>query len=163
MGEDAIKNALSASWEIIKDSAPNVSLPNTKCNAVPDVTDWQNLSSPHMSPKATRLIRNISPLGFTNVDCELVLNYQYGSTYKGGGAFIPACWVTVTKCEVAMFFSLNVSLEVISVSNANPGTKSPIAELTVQLTETISNHLSQITAQTVYTLFGDGSPSEAHH
>lgn len=163
MGADTVKNALSAGWQVIKDNQPTADITTTKCNAVPDVTDWQNLSAPHMEPKATRLIKNIGPLGFTNVECELLLNYQYGATYNGGGAFIPACWVTVTKCEVALFFSLNVSLDVISITNANPGTNSPIAQLTVQLTESITNHLGLTTNQTVYILFGDGSPSWAHH
>lgn len=162
MGAENIVNVLSKGWEIIKDNAPTADVNSSKCNAVPEVTDWTNLSSPHMEPKASRLIRVVSPLGFTYIDCSLVLNYQYGSTYKGGGAYIPACWITVEKCDVALMFNLSVRLEVLSVTNANPGTNSPIAELTVQLTETHTNHLASSTSQTVYTLFGDGSASWAH-
>jgi|1185.fasta_scaffold291974_2 hypothetical protein len=157
MGADSIVNTLSAAWTLIKDNQPTAEIAATKCNAVPDVNDWQDLgplSAP--TPIATRFIKNISPLGFTNVDCQLDLVYQYGATYKGGGAFIPALWITVDHCNVALLFNLNVSLRVISVGNANPGTSSPISQLTVQITEHVTNHLGSSTKSADFMVFGDG-------
>ena len=157
MGADSIVSTLSQAWTLIKDNQPTAEIATNTCNAVPKVDDWQdlgNLSAP--TTIASRPIKNISPLGFTNVDCVLDIVYQYGATYKGGGAFIPALWITVDHCDVALLFNLNVTLRVISVGNANPNTSSPIAQLTVQITEHLTNHLASSTKSADYMVFGDG-------
>jgi hypothetical protein len=161
MGADSIINTLKEAWTLIKDNQPTAEIASTTCNAVPHVDDWQDLGNPSApTPVATRVIKNISPLGFTNVDCVLNLVYQYGATYKGGGAFIPALWIEVDHCDVALLFNLNVSLHVISVANANPGTSSPIAQLTVQITEHVTNHLGSSTKSANYMVFGDGRQAQ---
>lgn len=161
MGADSIISTLSQAWTLIKDNQPVAEIATTKCNAVPQVDDWQdlgNISAP--TTIASRPIKNISPLGFTNVDARLDLVYQYGATYKLGGAYIPALWISIDHCDVALLFNLNVSLRVISVGNANPGTSSPVAQLTVEITEHVTNHLASSTHSAYYMVYGDGREAQ---
>ncbi len=49
-----------------------------------------------------------------------------------------------------------VTPRVIRVGNANPGTSSPIAQRTVQITEHSTNHRGSPTKSADYMVFGDG-------
>ena len=156
MGWEQIQNTGTQLIQILKDNQPTSDIQTSTCNAVPKVEDWQNLGGGTPTAAKGRAIRSISPLGFTNVKCDIVINYQYGATYKGGGAFIPACWVSLPEgAEVATFYHVEAKLNVISLGNVGDGNR-PIAQLTVQLVSRWWNLTNSYPETKNYDFFGDG-------
>jgi hypothetical protein len=162
MGWEEIQNTGKALIEILKDNAPTSDIASATCNAVPKVEDWQNLGGGSPQAAKGRTICCMSPLGFTNVKCDIVINYQYGATYKGGGAFIPACWISLPAgAEVALMYHVEAKMNVISLGNVGSGNR-PIAQLTVQLVSRWWNLTNSYPETRNYDLFGDGRPPRVY-
>jgi hypothetical protein len=113
------------SWAIITANQPNPALPNTFCNAVPDVDDWATLSDRNTSGWTTPLKRTIPILPplfdveIPAIDIEWRLWYQYGNQYKGKGMFLKTIWTEVLKCEVGWGFEVSVGFQCSQPWNDN--------------------------------------------
>lgn len=154
-GVETVVNTLSKAWDIVEEMEPKADIASNSCNAVPDIKDWTDLHEGGHAATASRNIKVLGILGDTYIDVLYHLSYTYGATYKGGGAYIPSCVVSIERCEVAMLYSVSVKLAVLETSNV--GTHhAPVAHLKVQLSDQWSNHFAKVARTKIYNLYGDG-------
>jgi len=156
MSWEHIVNLAEFGWKVIEGGKPSADLDHSTANAVPQVDDWQNLTAAQ-GPNVLRwryLFHN--QMGEDAVDVRFELKWEYAARYKGGGAFIPNCWLAVPYCDVHWMFNVDLALQARNPTNAGSDT-APNAHLPVSIYGTVSygpfwteNH------QWDFTLYGNG-------
>ena len=115
-------NAGATGWQVIERGAPAPAIHSITANAVPAVDDWQTLSGAHGPAAITlrRWTRTWWPFeGAVSVDFTVVLKFEYGARYRGGGLFIPNVYVEVPECWVGWRYDVDVDVTVGAPENAN--------------------------------------------
>lgn len=159
MSADTIVNLAKLGWDIIKAGEPAADISSSTANAVPDVDDWQSLTDSR-GPNVLRMYYSRSfvwPLDdYDHVQLEILLKWDYGSRYRGGGAFIPNVWIEVPTCFVG--FGWDADLSVITRNPTNAGSvEAPHARLPVTIRGVVSSGLEHHHVEWGYVLFGSGA------
>jgi hypothetical protein len=160
MSADTIVNMAKLAWDVIKDGKPAVDISNSTANAVPQVDDWQTLTDTQSRPNVRRIYYHNSfmwPLDdYDHVQFEILLKWDYGARYQGGGAFIPNIWIEVPQCFAGWPWDVNISLTAHHPTNTG-GSGAPHARIPVTISGTVSSGAEHHTVQWGYVLFGNGS------
>ncbi len=156
MSGDALSNIASTAWHVIESNKPSSSLASNTCNAVPaDLHDFSALTDAQGPNSVTWRLTMENAFTIDVVDIAFDLRWEYGARYKGGGAFIPNCYLYVPKCHVLWGFDVDVQLHVHNPSNA--GTESaPIARLPLTISGSVSSLVNTHSVQWDFVLFGNG-------
>ncbi|MBA2280941.1 MAG: hypothetical protein M3527_00235 [Actinomycetota bacterium] len=164
MSWEMVQNAAQAAWHVIKDGEPHQEISTHRANAVPAVDDWQDLGTGFYSPKKIRMTYewpvNVPEFmgRYVYVDAEILLRFDYGATYKGGGAFIPSIWLEVPQAYTGWSWNLDIDVRFQPPTNANPGDRSrPIARIPVTVSGTVSTYEHRQHLEWGFTLYGNGS------
>jgi hypothetical protein len=154
----AVQDTVKWAGELVAKGKPSSSLPSQMANAVPKVDDWQALTGAQ-GPNILKLAWNVPGVFYgKNVDIVLNLNWDYGARYKGGGAFITNCWVTVPTCEVEWGFDVDIHFSAQAPENRQQDDSKPtLAGLPVSVIATISNTLVNHNHTWSFLLLGDGN------
>ena len=92
MSAEDIVNAAKLAWKIFEDGAPSGDIAASTASAVPDVTDKFSLSGTR-GPMSLRLYWSRMAAwpwdDYIVADITILLKWEYGATYRGGGLFIP--------------------------------------------------------------------------
>lgn len=159
-GWEILKNTGQAAWQVIKDGQPSAEIQSGYANAVPDVSDWQNLRGAPDQPNIyywPLTVTNSWPFEKKVIDIQFELKWMYGARYNGGGAFIPNLWIHVPHCRVLWGWSCDIKLTVGNPDNASNDTGRPIARVPVTVHGTTSSGLETTNYQWDFTLRGDGN------
>jgi hypothetical protein len=157
MSDDALSNVASAAWHVIESNKPSSSLASNTCNAVPAaLRDFSALTGAQGPNSVTWRLTMENAFSIDVVDIAFDLRWEYGARYKGGGAFIPNCYLYVPKCEVLWGFDVNVQLHVHNPSNAGSET-APMARLPLTISGSVSSLVNTHSLQWDFVLFGNGS------
>ena len=159
MSADAIINAAKFAWDVIKDGRPSAEVTASTANAVPQVEDWQALSGARgpMWLKHRKPIYFLWPFDdYLHADVKIVLKWDYGATYKGGGAYIPNVWVEVEECFVGWPWTAHIRLTARNPTNASGAGQPPVARLPVTISGSISSPGESYNVDWGHTLFGTG-------
>lgn len=156
MSWEHVINAAQLAWKVIEGGKPSSEITTNTCNAVPDVTDWHSLTNAHGPTWVGRNLKYTNYLGIDVVDLQFRVNWEYGARYQNGGAYIPNCWVTVVKCDVAWGFDVNLNMRVHNPTNSGTDT-APKARLPLTISGTVSSPFTSRTLSWDYILFGDGA------
>ena len=156
--EDVI-NAASAAWKVIEDGAPSSEIQSNTANAVPSVDDWKALTNANQPRKLTWKVVRENALGlFTAVNVEFELFWEWGATYRGGGAFIPNIWISVPRCELTWGQNMNINMIARNPTNKNAAVPSrPIAHIPITVTGTHHNFLESNHLEWNFVLEGDSN------
>jgi hypothetical protein len=156
-----VVNTAASVWKLIEDGKPTSQINSTTANAVPQVSDWQNLVG---SKGPTRLHRRrVNEVGwpfddYLNVDIQIDLLFEYGAAYYGGGLFIPNIYVEVPECFLGWHYSADIDIHVHNPSNDNSSNpKAPIAKVPVSISGTVSNPFWSSRIEWGFTLRGTGA------
>jgi hypothetical protein len=159
MSAKDIVNMAESVWKIIDSGRPSSEINGKTANAVPQVDDWQALQSPK-GPKNwwANPHRRVSwPFDdYVTVDCWIYLKWEYGATYKGGGAYIPNIWIEVPQCYVGWKSSLDVDLRVHNPTNDGTDT-APIARVPISVSGTLTNPLRSDRIEYSLIIWGNGN------
>jgi hypothetical protein len=135
MGASDVVNAAKTAWDVIEDGAISPDVATSTCSAMPHVDDLTSISAPvgtnHMS-RQILYFRDTSDGLEETVRVNWTLNWEYGSKYKGGGAFIPNCWITVEHAHAVWGWKIDLTMTVHNPTNAGTDT-APIARLPISL------------------------------
>ena len=157
MSADTVVNLAQFAWKVIEDGKPSVETAQAKANAVPQVNDWQELE--HTRGPLSRWIKWEYPVnGFPDYvwsDCKLFLKWDYGATYRGGGAFIPNIWVEVAEAYAGWSWNLGVDVKVHDVTNSG-SKEAPIARVPVTFTFSLNTFEQAHVNSTSVLIFGNG-------
>jgi hypothetical protein len=156
---DTVVNVAKAAWDIIKEGKPAMDLDKNTANAVPQVTDWQALEGTRgpMSVWMTDEVAFIWPAdNYLHVDLKILLKWDYGATYRGGGAFIPNVYTEVPTCFVGWGWNANIQMIVRNPTNAG-SVEAPIARLPVTILGTVSSGAESYHVEWGYIIDGNGN------
>jgi hypothetical protein len=159
MSADTIVNAAKAAWDVIKDGAASAEISSSSANAVPQVDDWQSLTDTR-GPNSYRMYYSrgfVWPFDdYDHVQIEILLKWDFGARYKGGGAFIPNIWVEVPQCFVGFGWDANISLTAQNPTNAGSA-GAPHARIPVTIKGSVSSGAEFHHVEWGFVLFGNGS------
>jgi hypothetical protein len=160
MSADTIVNLAKFGWKIIEDNAPSadITAASSTANAVPQVDDWQTLVGAR-GPMWIRLPwQRMAAWPMDNyivAEFTVDLKWEYGATYRGGGAFIPNLWIEVPKYDI--FWGQHINLEIIVRNPTNANTpEAPLARVPVTISGTASTMLRDLHIEWSFILYGDG-------
>jgi hypothetical protein len=154
-----VVNVATQAWKIIEDGKPTAALDGTTCNAVPHVDDWTGLTGATGPNRLARKLQYTNGFSMDTVLLRLELRWEYGARYKGAGAFIPNCWITVNECSVKWMYNLNLTMHVHNPTNAGTDT-APNARLPITISGSVSTPFWTDTVDWNYTLYGNGQFDE---
>jgi hypothetical protein len=156
MSDDAVSNIASAAWHVIESNKPSQSLATNTCNAVPTgIHDLNGLTDAQGPNSVTWSLVMENAFTVDVVDIAFDLRWEYGARHKGGGAFIPNCYLYVPKCSVLWGFDVDVQLHVHNPTNAGTDT-APIARLPLTISGSVSSLVKTESVQWDFVLFGNG-------
>lgn len=161
MSWEHVINAAQLAWKVIEDGKPSAEISTNTCNAVPDVSDWHSLTDAQGPTWVGRKLKWENYLGIDVVDLHFRVHWEYGARYRGGGAYIPNCWITVIRCDVAWGFDVSLNMHVHNPTNAGNET-APKARLPITISGSVSSPLVSQTLNWDYILFGDGAHESLH-
>ncbi len=156
MSWDNIINPGSSQWRIVERDRPSADLTSSACHGLPDVADWQNMSAPLGTFKKTGFVDKADKYGTTVVQIEWSLEAEYGSRYRGGGAFIRTCWITVPNYFVGFGYDVQLAARVEDPQNKGTST-APVALLRVHVEGTVKSPYTSETVHSLVALRGDGA------
>lgn len=157
MSWENVINAASAAWKVVEDNRPSAEINSSTANAVPDVDDWTALVHDGRFNKLMFGMHYDNLAGFEVVGIDIELFWQFGATYRGGGAFIPNLWISVPKCDVFWGQTINLELTCRNPSNGNASDPSrPIASLPVTVSGTVENMFQVKRIEWNFVINGDG-------
>ena len=159
MSADTIVNVAQFAWDIIKDGAAAAEIGNTTANAVPQVDDWQSLTGTR-GPNVQRM-RYANhfywPLDdYVHVEFEILLKWQFGARYRGGGAFIPNIWIEVPQCFVGWPWNANIGITTRNPTNASNDANAPLAAVPVTIKGEVGSGAQLNHVEWGFTIFGNG-------
>ncbi len=152
-------NAAKDAWKIIEDGKPSADINSSTANVVPNVSDWQSISGAQgpLSISMNRDNRVGWPFDdYVNVDITIVLKFEYGATYRGGGLFIPNIYVEVPTCFLGWHYHADIDIHVRNPSKTGSDT-APVARVPISISGTISCPFWTDRVEWGYLLHGDGN------
>lgn len=159
MGAADVINAAKTAWDVIDGGAVSPDVSTSTASAMPHVDDTMALSAPIGTNRMGRQIRYFNDRNPPDevVDVYWSLNWEYGTTYKGGGAYIPNVWMTVDRSSAGWHW--DVSLKIYVHNPTNAGTeKAPIARLPISLVKHVRSYagITDETETFEWVIYGDG-------
>ena len=158
MSADTIVNVAKFAWDVIKDGKPAADIANSTANAVPQVDDWQTLTETR-GPNSYRIKYHNSFVwpfdDYDHVQFEILLKWDWGARYHGGGAFIPNIWVEVPEVFAGWPWSVNIGLTSQHPTNAGPA-NAPLARIPVTVKGTAGSGAELYHLEWGFVLFGSG-------
>lgn len=158
MSADTIVNVAKFAWDVIKDGRAAADITDSTANAVPQVADWQSLTETR-GPNVRRLSYWNSflwPLDdYVHVEFEILLKWDFGARYRGGGAFIPNVWVDVPECFVGWPWYADISLTAHHPTNAGDASR-PVARIPVTVRGAAGSGASVDHIEWGFVLYGTG-------
>jgi hypothetical protein len=158
MSADAIVSMGKLAWDIIKDGKASVEISSSSANAVPQVDDWQSLTNA-TGPNCYRMYYHRSfvwPLDdYDHVQFEILLKWDFGARYKGGGAYIPNVWVEVPQCFAGWPWSVDIGLTAQHPTNAGDE-KAPLARIPITIKGSVSSGAENHHVEWGFVLYGSG-------
>jgi hypothetical protein len=154
---DAVATVASTAWKVIEDGKPSASLASQHCNAVPaGISDPVSSLTGAQGPN--RIVWQMSMVNaFTVevVDVAFDLRWEFGARYRGGGAFIPNCYLYVPRCTVLWGFDVDIQIHVHNPTNAGSET-APVARLPLTVSGSVSSLVKSHSVQWDFVVYGDG-------
>jgi hypothetical protein len=149
-------------WNIIAGNQVAANLASEWCNAMPGVNFIpSDLSSAGGTASYTYTLRRVTslvfgrPVGGFNI--EIVVKWNYGTRYKGAGAFIPVCWVEVPTFYLTDGHEVWTHISVEDVANAGSAT-APNARLRMRINSSLRTpNYSFESDKALLVALGDGS------
>ena len=120
MSWDQMINPGSSNWNVIERNQLSADMSSSACHALPDVADWDQVSAPAATNQGQWTLRRNDKNGSPVIDITFQINWEFGSTYRGGGAFIRTCWLTVPNLFVG--FGYDVDMHAVVEPPLNVGT-----------------------------------------
>ena len=167
MNWEVIQNTAKAAWTVIKDGEPSQEIGTSSANAVPLVDDWQSLVTGFYSPKSIRMdyewpVNIPSWMGcYVYVDFTILLKWDYGARYTGGGAFIPSVWLEVPEAYDGWSWHTNIDVRFHPPTNANASDPSkPVARIPVTVSGSVKTYEHDQHVEWGFTLYGNGDWSK---
>jgi hypothetical protein len=159
MSADTIVNVAKFAWDIIKSGKASAEIADSRANAVPQVDDWQTLTDVS-GPNVKRMYYHREfkwPFDdYDHVQLEILLKWDFGARYRGGGAFIPNIWFEVSQLFVGWPWDANISFTAQNPTNAGkPG--APLARVPVTIKGTVSSGAVLEHVEWGFVLFGNGN------
>lgn len=158
MSAETILNFAKAAWHVIEDGAPSADLDGSTANAMPDVDNWQDVTDAR-GPNVYQMAYNIGFVwpfeDYDHVQIKILLKWQFGGRYRGGGAFIPNVWVEVPECFVGWGWDVDIDLVAQNPTNAGQS-GAPLACLPVTVKGTVKSVLESYHVEWGAVLYGDG-------
>jgi hypothetical protein len=158
MSADTVISGAKLAWEIIKDGKPSADIHNSTAAAVPGVSDWMSLSDAR-GPNVRRMYYHVSFVwpfdDYVHAEFDILLKFQYGARYNGGGAFIPNLWIEVPTCFVAWGWTADINFIGRNPTNAGEA-GSPIAALPLTISGSVSSPLETYHVEWGFTAYGNG-------
>jgi hypothetical protein len=159
MSVDTIINAAQSVWKVFEGNAPSAEITSSTANAVPKVDDWQDLQG-SKGPMWLRQgwQRNCAwPFDdYIVADFTFLLKWDYGATYRGGGAFIPNLWIEVPAYDIFWGQHISLSMTVHNPTNASTVRNAPLARVPVTIAGTAKNTLRDLHIEWGFVVYGDG-------
>jgi hypothetical protein len=160
---DTIVNAAQFAWKVIENGAASADIEHKTASAVPKVDDWMSLAGTR-GPNSWRLSyknRFMWPLDdYLHVDVQILLKWQFGARYKGGGAFIPNIWIEVPECFVGWPWDVNIGIIVQNPTNAADPGEPPLAAIPVTVKGTVSSGAELDHVEWGFVLYGNGASTQ---
>ncbi len=156
MSWDHIINTGSPTWHLVEKGHPSADLAASACNALPDVSDWEKISAPLGINKASSSLTRADKHGTPVIAIDWELEFEFGSRYQGGGAFIRTCWITVSSCFVGFGYDMEMAATVESPQNKGSST-APIGLLRVHIDATVSSPYNSFERHSLVAIRGDGA------
>lgn len=148
-------NPGSSQWKLVEQNQLSADLSTSACHALPDVSDWEQVTAATATNLAQYDIRRAAPDGSSAIDLTVRVNWEVGSTYRGGGAFIRTCWVEVPALFVARGFEVNLGVSVEPPRNVGTAT-APIGVLRLTIQGTVASKYWTKNHQHLIAVGGDG-------
>ena len=162
MSAETIVNMLKDAWPIIKDGKASAEIADARANAVPQVDDWKSLTDTR-GPNGYRMKYSIGfvwPLDdYDHVQLEIVLRWDVGARYRGGGAFIPNIWIDVPTCFVGYGWDVNINFTAQNPTNTGDE-RAPHARIPVTVKGTVSSGAELYHVEWGFVLFGNGTSTK---
>jgi hypothetical protein len=160
MSADAIVAGATLAWDIIKSGEASADIETSTAMAIPDVDDWHAQTSDTRGPAAMRIHYANSflwPLDdYVHVEFEILLKWQYGARYRGGGAFIPNIWTEVPQLFVG--WPWNADIRFVAHHPTNAGTAdAPLAAIPVTVRGTVGSGAELHHVEWGFVLYGNGN------
>jgi hypothetical protein len=157
---DRLQLVGKAAWTVIKDGEPSIDIKTAKASAVPQVEDWQALSGtrgPMTTWVSWKKLVNWPLEDYVFVDFKILLKFDYGATYRGGGAFIQNIRAEVPNCYAGSWsWHVDIGLTVYDPTNAG-SPRAPVARVPVMISGIVSTYEHIHRVGWGFTLFGDGN------
>ena len=163
MSADAVVNAAKLAWDVIKEGKPSADITGSTANAVPQVDNWQSLTDAR-GPNSWRMTFTNSFIwpfdDYDHCQLEILLKWDFGAHYQGGGAFIPNIWVEVPNCFVGFGWNANIAFQAQNPTNAGSVT-APHARIPVTVKGTVSSGAELHHVEWGFVLFGNGTSTKS--
>jgi hypothetical protein len=156
MSWDTIINTGSSSWKLVELKSPSADISTSSCNGLPDVSDWENISAPLGTGASSSSLKRADDRGNVVIDVKWQLEFEYGSRYKGGGAFIRTCWITIPTCNVQTGFDVQMGVTVENPQNKGSAT-APIALLRIHIDASVTWKSGSDQRRWLVAIRGDGA------
>jgi hypothetical protein len=149
-----IEKAGEFAWNVVKDGKPNAEAHSAHFRAVPQGVDFTQLENAQLGKWdhefwATNLYQ------IHMVDVKVTVDFQYGATYKGGGAFLPSVMVLPTDVSALWGYWADLDVKFGDPMNVGEHNK-PIAAVEMALILKVSTFVKSEVATYPYLIRGDG-------
>jgi hypothetical protein len=126
-----VVNTLAKAFKLVDDNT-KVEIGDVKANAIPEGVAWTDLTG-GAGPNSYEWEWRGPGLVKADFWFSMRLNWMYGSRYKGGGAYITACWPEVVAHNIWMpGYSIDIEGAVRDVSQVGSD-NAPIAQISLNL------------------------------
>jgi hypothetical protein len=159
MSAEEVVNVAKFAWDIIKDGKASAEIGDSTANAVPQVDDWLALTDTR-GPNVRRMSYHVAFVwpfdDYVHAEFDILLKWQFGARYKGGGAFIPNLWIEVPSCFVAYGWDAHIGITTRHPTNVGQA-GAPHAALPVTIKGTVSSPLETYHVEWGFVAYGSGA------
>jgi hypothetical protein len=153
---DKLVNFGKQFWALLEGNRPIVSFSHPSASALPSgITSWDQMADWKAPRSELFEVEYTNGIGMHVVRFHYRLNYTYGGTVQGKGAYLTQIQVLPEDLKVLSGFTLNAQVEVPSITNAGTS-EHPIAAAQVVVQWSIDTILSHVEASQMHYVRGDG-------
>jgi hypothetical protein len=150
-----IEKAGEFAWTVLKDGKPTAEAHSAHFRAVPQGVDFTQLENAQNGTWSVEFW-STNLYGVRVVDLKATVHFEYGATYKGGGAFLPSIMVEAAHVSVLWGFSLDFEAHFGDPTNVSQEHNKPIAAVQLNLVAKISSFLKTEVLTVPVEIRGDG-------
>jgi hypothetical protein len=150
----AIEKAGESTWDVVKEGKPTAEAHSDHFRAVPQGVDFTQLENAQMGTWGVEFwATNLYQVRV--VEVKATVHFEYGATYKGGGAFLPSIMVEPTHVSVLWGFAVDLEVKFSDPTNVGEHNK-PIAAVELALTAKVSSFFQTEITTVPVEIRGDG-------